>query len=149
MNPTVNAKTAVAFVTRRGMVLESGRGPISSLAEAVAGEPVRGSWWGHDKSHEIFAATRAVRASPEVLVCRLVQGKVTYVHRRLWPALARLAHKIGKGRLAAIREEHTASGAHRVTSTPFVRWVPAEIFKTAKQLSEEEARSQLGACLGE
>ena len=149
MNPTVNEKNAVAFVTRHGMVLESGRGPISSLAEAVAGEPVRGSWWGHDKSHEIFAATQAVRASPEVLVCRLVQGKVTYVHRRLWPALARLAHKIGKGRLAAIQEEHTASGAHRVTSTPFVRWVPAEIFKAAKQLSEEEARSQLGAWLGE
>ena len=74
----VTSSNAVAFVESHGIVLESGRGPVPNLAEAVAGAPIRGSWWGHTKGHEIFAATRVVRESPEVLVCRLLEGKVTY-----------------------------------------------------------------------
>jgi hypothetical protein len=36
-------------------------------------------------------APRASFAAADVLVCRLVAGKITYVHRRLWPAVHRLA----------------------------------------------------------
>src|ERR1700756_1855901 len=71
-----------------------------------------GGWWGHARGKEIFWLTRAVRDSPDVLVCRLVTGKVTYVHRRLWPALVRLARAFAQSDLAALREVHTASGAH-------------------------------------
>ena len=110
---------ALAFVQVHGIVLESARGAAPTLAEAVAGERIRGSWWGHAKGHEIFAATRHVRDAAEVLVCRLLGGKVTYIHRRLWPALLRLASKLDKHRLTAIREEHTASGSHRVFETKF------------------------------
>ncbi len=84
---------AIACVCRHGVVLESGIGPVPSLAEAVAGGPIRGSGWGHAQGREIFAVTRAVRDCPDVLVCRLVDGKITYVHRRLWPALVRLAKR--------------------------------------------------------
>ena len=28
-------------------VLQAARGPAPNLAEAIAGEPIRGSWWGH------------------------------------------------------------------------------------------------------
>src|SRR3990172_13285839 len=79
-------KEALAFVKTNGVVLESGRGSVPSLAEAVACGPIRGSWWAHPKGNDIFLCSRAVRQSPDVLVCRLVGGKVTYVHRRLWPA---------------------------------------------------------------
>jgi len=96
-------KQALAFVKTNGVVLESGRGPVPSLAEAIAGKPIRGSWWAHPKGHEIFLCSRAVRESPDVLVCRLVEGKVTYVHRRMWPALVRLAQELNSDRLAAIR----------------------------------------------
>jgi hypothetical protein len=63
---------ALAFVKRYGIVLESSRGEVPTFAEAVAGEPIQGSWWGHPKGHAIFWLTRAVRESPDVLVCRLV-----------------------------------------------------------------------------
>src|SRR5207249_7616917 len=82
----VTPKNAIAFVRSHGIVLESARGPVPILAEAVAGERIQGGWWGHPKGHDIFAATRAVRDSPDVLVCRLLGGKVTYIHHRLWPA---------------------------------------------------------------
>ena len=132
------------FVERHGIVLESAQGPRPNLAEAVVGARIRGSWWGHPKGHAIFWATRAVRDSTDVLVCRLLDGKVTYIHRRLWPAIFRLSDLLDRRKLAAIHEEHTASGAHELRLTPFPNWVPVGIRKAAKQLSQQEAISQLG-----
>ena len=134
----------IQFLNECGVVLESGRGPRPNLAEAVAGEPIRGNWWGHKKGREIFRATRAARDSDEVLVCRLVDGKITYVHRRLWPAIVRLAQFLDKNRISALREEHSSSGAHRVRTIPFPLWVPGDVRKTAQSLSEEDACLQLG-----
>lgn len=134
----------VDFVARNGVVLASGKGPVPNLAEWVAGEPIRGSWWGHARGRDIFRALSAVAGSPDVLAFRLVQAKVTLVHRRLWPALVRLADEIGKQRLAAVREEHTRSGAHRKVVTPFPEWVSQEVHTQAMRLTEAEARAQLG-----
>lgn len=134
---------ALAFVAQHGVVLESGRGPVPSLAETITGEPIRGSWWSHPKGRLIFAATRFVRDSPDVLLCRLIAKKLTYVHRRLWPALVRLADEIGAPRLAAIREEHTGSGAHRIVTVPFPEWVPHDVNEAAKRMSRDEARALL------
>ena len=81
MTPT----QALAFVRKHGVVLEGAAGPVPSLAEAVAG--ARFTAAGGRTSHDIFELTRAVRGSKDVLVCRLVQGKITYVHAasgRLW-----------------------------------------------------------------
>src|SRR2546422_8716987 len=85
----MTSRQALAFIREHGIVLESARGPVPSLAEVTAGEPVRGSWWSHPKSHQIFAVTRAVRDSDDVLVCRLIKGKITFVHRRVWAPLVR------------------------------------------------------------
>ena len=134
----------VEFVARHGVVLASGKGRVPNLAEAVAGGPIRGGWWGHPKGREIFRALRAVDDSPDVLCFRLVERKITFVHRRLWPALVRLAVELGEERLTAIRQEHTKTGAHRNVLTPFPKWVPAEMKAAARKLSEAYARAQLG-----
>lgn len=141
-------KQAVAFVAAHGVVLESARGPVPSLAEAVAGEPIRGSYWGHPKANDIFLCSRAIRRSADVLVCRLVGGKVTYVHRRLWPALVRLAPRFDVDRLAAIQEVHTPSGKHEVHSTAYPDWVTQDVTRAAEQLTEEEAALLLPAVPG-
>jgi len=134
----------IQFVETHGVVLEAGRGVRPNLAEAIAGEPIRGSWWGHKKGRAIFRATRTIRDCDQVLVCRLVGGKITYVHRRLWPAIVRLANFLDKKNLAALREEHTPSGAHTVRTIPFPRWVPREVSQAAENISGEEALLQLG-----
>jgi hypothetical protein len=130
---------ALEFVATSGVVLESAKGPVPNLAEAVAGEPMRGSYWSHPRSHEILACARAVRGSADILVCRLVRGKVTFVHRRLWPALVRLAARFPAGALDAIEEIHTPSGKHEVRTTPFPDWVSDDVSRAARQLPEEEA----------
>ncbi len=147
MGRGVSHDEALAFVAEHGIVLESGQGPVPSLADASAGKAIRGSWWGHAKGRAIFRATRVVRDSADILVCRLVDGKITYVHRRLWPAVVRLATAVERRRLDAIREEHGPSGAHRLVTKAFPRWVPAEVRKAATKLSEVEARDQIGSWL--
>lgn len=135
----------VRFIEKHGVVLASAKGPVPNLAETIAGEPIRGSWWGHPKGQQIFRALSALDDSSDVLCFRLIDGKITFVHRRLFPALVRLAEALGKARLAVIRQEHTESGAHRTRVTPFPAWVTADIEHRANQLSEEEARAALGA----
>ncbi|MDA2924591.1 hypothetical protein MYX65_08045 [Acidobacteria bacterium AH-259-L09] len=135
---------ALAFVEEHGVVLESAKGPVPNLADIVAGEPIQGSYWAHPKGNEIFLLTRAIRSSEVVVVCRIVRGKITYVHRRLWPALVRLQGSVSKKRLAAIREIHTPTGKHEVSEIPFPDWVPAEVEEEANELTHLEARSALG-----
>ena len=69
-----------------GILLESDPG-LPSVASLVAGGPVSGSWWGHSRGGEIHEVTRALADHPDVVVTKLVSGKVTYVHRRLWAAI--------------------------------------------------------------
>ncbi len=136
---------ALKLVEKQGILLESAHGPIPNLAESVVGAPIRGGWWGHPRGQEIFAITRAMRQSRDILVCRLIAGKITYVHRRLWPALARLSKEVGLAKLAVVTETHTTSGRHEVTETPFAEWLPEEARTEAKQLSLDEARHLLGS----
>jgi hypothetical protein len=122
-----------------GMLLQSARGPIPNVAELVAGEPIRGSWWGHPAGHQIFAALNVLADSPDVVRLRLVKGKVTLVHRRLWPAVVRLADRLPAENLASIQEEHTPSGAHRVHELAFPEWVPDDVLQAGQALSVDEA----------
>src|SRR5688572_22466917 len=120
------AVDVMAVLIEHGMLLQSAHGPIPNVAELVAGDRIKGSWWAHQKSHEIFAELGHLDDSPDVVRLRLVNGKVTLVHRRVWPALVRLADRFTPKQLAALHEEHTASGAHKVKEQPFLDWVPQE-----------------------
>jgi hypothetical protein len=140
----MTAEEAMAFVREQGVVLVSGKGAVPRLTEAIVGEPIKGSWWAHPRSHQIFAILQAVTHSKEILVCRLVDGKITLVHRRLWPALVRMAGRFQPDRLAQVREQHLPSGRHVTELVPFSKWVPAEVRKEAEGISEPEALAALG-----
>ena len=134
---------ALRFVEKHGVVLVSAKGAAPKLTEAIAGEPIAGSWWAHPQSHRIFAVLQEVTQSPKVLVCRLLDGKVTLVHRRMWPALVRLADRFPPAQLAQVEQEHTASGHHVAHETPYPDWVPAEVAAQPKAMEEEEALALL------
>jgi hypothetical protein len=137
----------LAFVERHGVVLQAARGPVPSLAEAIAGEPIRGSWWGHPKGREIFRVARAICESPDILVCKFVDGKITYIHRRLWPALVKLASRLRKEQLAKVWNEHTHTGAHRSRRMAFPAWVPKDVTEQGERLSLTEAEQILSPWL--
>lgn len=135
---------AVDFVCKHGVVLASAKGPVPKLSEFIAGGPIKGSWWGHPKGQAIFRALNELAESTDILSCRLVGGKVTFVHRRLWPALVRAQTRFARERLAQVREEHTETGRHVTHEIPFPKWVPAEVKQQAKKLSLDEAIHELG-----
>ena len=85
-----------------------------------------------------------MRNRADVLVCRLVDGKITYVHLRLWPALARIADQLDDDRLAVVREVHTSQGKHKAIATAFESWLPAAAKRAARELSTAEATAALG-----
>jgi len=74
-----------------GLLLESDAA-LPSVASLVAQEPIRGSWWGHPRAHAIFQANEQLAAHPDVIACKLISCKVTYVHRSRWPALFAVAN---------------------------------------------------------
>jgi hypothetical protein len=136
---------AIAFVRKHGVVLESANGPVPALVQAIIGSNIKGSWWAHPRGKEIFGITRAVRASDQILVCRLIAGKVTLVHQRLWPALVRCAERFRPEQVSQLVEEHMSSGKHASKQIPFPEWVPSHIAAEATNLSEEAALCQLKA----
>ena len=74
-----------ALLARHG-VLFAHDPVLPSVTTVVAGGPVAGSWWGHPAGNAIFEVLTALE--DEVAWPKLVDGKVTLVHRTLWPALA-------------------------------------------------------------
>ena len=57
---------------------------LPSLTHLVAEERIRGSWWSHERAHTIFHVAQMLVDHPDVMIMKLVSGKVTYVHRELW-----------------------------------------------------------------
>lgn len=77
---------AIAAIERYGvLLLQDAARP--SLATLVAGAPVNGSWWSHPAGKAIYATADALDDEGVVTTVKLVDGKVTFVHKRLWPAL--------------------------------------------------------------
>ncbi len=77
---------ALEELERYGLLLESDRA-LPSVVTLITGRPVSGSWWGHPAGREIYATRRELAGHPDVVVTKIVSGRTTYVHRRLWPAL--------------------------------------------------------------
>lgn len=139
---------ALDFVREHGVVLVSAGGPVPKLTEAIAGEKIKGSWWGHPKGRQIFPVLEDVCEHADVLVCRLIDDKLTLVHRRLWPALAAAAAHFPPSRLCQVTQVHTAGGRHRNVETAFTDWLPAEVAAAAKGIALPTALAALGPWAG-
>jgi len=132
----------VTFVAKHGVVLASAKGPVPSVAEAVAGEPIVGSWWAHPKGKAIFAALSEIDDSDDIRCFKLIDGKITFAHRRVWPALVRLGRDgaVPTDKLAAVQQEHLPTGEHRNFITPFPDWVDDATAKAADKLTLAAAK---------
>jgi hypothetical protein len=137
-------RRALSLIEKAGVLLESGRGPVQALTDAIAGAPIAGDWSENPKAALIGEILRAVRASPDVLVCKLVQGRATFVHRRLWTALVRLAPVKGAHILDRLLDEPQPDGTIKTRTLPFPAWVTLQIKEAARALGEQEARTRMG-----
>jgi hypothetical protein len=143
--PPLTAPQALKLLEREGAMLQAGRGPLPSLTEAIAGERIRGSWWGHPKGKLIFIVLSELQESPEVAACKLVQGKITLIHRRLWPALLAVAGTRLNHKLDRVRQEHQESGEHRNVIEAWPGWVPSGMREKARRMALPDATADLGS----
>ena len=106
--------TLLEAIAEHGLLLLQDK-QLANAVTVITGEHLRGSWWGHPRSNEIF---RAIESLPDdqVVTTKLVGGKVTFVHRRLWPDLLAVAE--GEREY----EVHTESGSHQKRFEPWSRW---------------------------
>ena len=86
-----------------GLLLESDA-ILPSVAGLITRERIRGSWWAHPRGYDIFQATERLAAHPDVIASKLISGKVTYVHRSLWPALFEVANSRDPWQLGSLSE---------------------------------------------
>ena len=78
---------------KSGFLLESDP-KLPSVCTLITGEPLRGSWWSHPQAQTIFQVNEQLEDQKNVLITKLLSGKVTFVHRKLWPEI--LAIGIGR-----------------------------------------------------
>ena len=69
-----------------GLLLETDA-KLPSVSGLIAGETVRGSWWAHPRSQDIFVVLQQLADHKDVMTTKLLSGKVTFVHRKLWSAI--------------------------------------------------------------
>jgi hypothetical protein len=60
---------------------------LPSAAGLIAGESLSTSWWSHPRAQEIFRKLEELEDSGDAIATRLIDRRVTFVHRRLWPAV--------------------------------------------------------------
>lgn len=163
----------------RGILLEQDK-VLPNVVSLITGETLKSSWWSHRRSHEIFACLTDLADHPDVLFTKLVAGKVTLVHRRLWSALLAVgtsreawqsrrlsseatsllkkveksgvvlasgppAKELERRLLAVAREEHTASGEHKMVVESWSHWAKRE--RCQSRLAASEGRRRLEAAL--
>jgi len=69
-----------------GFMLESDP-KLPSVCSLITGGPLKGSWWAHPMAQIIFRVNEQLDDHQDVLITKLVAGKVTFVHRELWPEI--------------------------------------------------------------
>ncbi len=131
------------FIRYHGVVLQSAKTFEPSLTVTIAGSPIRGSWWGHPKGHDIYAVLQKIEKSKALLTCTLANGKVTYIHRRLWPAFVRMADEFPAHALDKAVPVHLPSGRHQRQDVPFPDWVPDMVLAAAKNLLGRDANAEI------
>jgi hypothetical protein len=81
---------APAWLARVRLAVVAPWRDLPSLVTAVVGGPTGGSWWGHEQGPLIYDCLMALQHTGDVLSTKLVAGRVTLLHRSLWPALVRV-----------------------------------------------------------
>lgn len=135
------------FIRYHGVVLQSAKGLEPSLVARIVGSQVKGSWWGHPMGRDIYALLQKVDRSNVVLTCTLARGKITYIHRRLWPAFVCMEQQFPYGALNMVRQVHLPSGQHQRQDIPFPDWVPEPVLAIARELPNSDAAMEINVWL--
>ena len=81
-----NLTKVLRAVEQNGLLMQADS-KLPSVVTLLVGEPVRGSWWGHPMGDAIHIVNTELKEHPDIIATYLLSGKITFIHRRAWPAL--------------------------------------------------------------
>jgi|SRR4030095_9386358 hypothetical protein len=81
---------AFSQLEKTGLLLVSDQF-FPSIAYSISPIKRKGSWWSYPEAHTIFAVNNMLEDHPDVLIMKLISGKVTFVHRELWGRIYSIA----------------------------------------------------------
>lgn len=89
-NVNKNFERAFRQLEQVGLLLVSGS-EIPDVRGLVTNRPSKGSWWADPAAQQIFLINEKLEDHSDVMITKLVSGKVTFVHRQLWDYLFAVA----------------------------------------------------------
>ena len=84
--PAEYYKRVFGQLKKFGWLLESDP-KLPCVTTIITGSRLHSSWWSHPLAHTIFHVNGQLEDHPDVLVTKLIAGKVTWVHKQLWPEI--------------------------------------------------------------
>ena len=85
-----SVRRVLAELRVRGILLQSDP-KLPSVASIVVGESIAGSWWSRPEANAVYWVLEGLEQQPDLIQAKLVNGKVTLIHRDLWPSLFAVA----------------------------------------------------------
>jgi hypothetical protein len=79
-----------------------------SVTGLVVGDVGGRSWWAHPEAKQMYGLSCALHDHPDVLMVKLISGKVTYIHRPLWPAIVAVGTAGEKWQMDGLSKEAKA-----------------------------------------
>lgn len=79
-------KNCLQALRKHGLLLMADN-KLPSMMGIIVGKAVPGSWWAHPRGVLIYNTANELEEHADVMMVKLISGKLTFVHRRLWPAL--------------------------------------------------------------
>jgi len=136
-------------LSRHGLLLKQDK-RLPSVVTLVTGEALRTSWWSHPEAREIFAILSELSEHPDVLFSKLLLGKDTLVHRRLWPAFLAVARAsegwqrrgLDPAARALLRSVERSRAPVRA-SGPAVRRLEARLLLRAEEVHTPSGRHEM------
>jgi hypothetical protein len=140
----------LSVLEQHGMLLKQDN-RLPSIVGMILGEPLRGSWWGHPRGHEIFAVLHELADHPDVLFTKLLSRKDTLVHRRVWPDLL----TVGRARAAwqmdglsntarSLLEQLDQEAEPVVASGPDAKVLLNRLLAVGREIHTERGRHAMG-----
>lgn len=142
------AERVFSALHSKGLLLQQDK-TLPSVVGLITGEALSTSWWGHPKGRAVFAVLSELEDRPDVLSTKLLLGKSTFVHRRLWPALltvgaAREPWQLDRLPLGARRVLRAVDRGMPVRATgAVVRELESRLLVVARQVHTEKGRHEI------
>ena len=146
MRPTDRVYSALRA---KGLLLQQDK-TLPSVVGLITGEALRTSWWSHPRGRTIFAVLSELADRRDVLFTKLLRGKSTLVHRRLWPALLAVGaardrwqlDRLSTGARRVLRAVDRDEGPVRATGA-FASELESRLLVVARQIHTDEGRHEL------